>query len=59
MQLTDSFQDGQHLAEELFSFAGLEVQSGKGHEQITNLRNTVVLAVCCVVLVKKLHSEQY
>lgn len=43
----------QYLAKELFSFAGLEVQSGKSHEQIAKLGGAVVLTLCCVVLVGK------
>lgn len=43
----------QYLAEELFSFARLEVESGKSHEQITKLRGAVVLTLGCVVLVEK------
>lgn len=51
----------KYLAKELFSFAGLEVQSGKSHEQITELKSLVLLTVYCVVLVKtnveiKLHN---
>lgn len=41
-----------YLAVELLCFAGLEVQSGKSHEQVTYLRSTVALTVYCVVLVK-------
>lgn len=50
-----SLQDCNHqyLAKELFSFAGLEVQSGKSHEQIAQLGGAVVLTLCCVVLVEK------
>lgn len=43
----------QYLAKELFSFARLEVESGKSHEQITKLGGAVVLTLCCVVLVEK------
>lgn len=42
-----------NLAVELLCFAGLEVQSGKSHEQVTYLRSTVALTVYCVVLVKE------
>lgn len=42
----------QYLAKELFSFAGLEVQSGKSHEQIAKLGGAVALTLCCVVLVE-------
>lgn len=42
-----------YLAEELFSFARLEVESGKSHEQITKLRGAVAPTLGCVVLVEK------
>lgn len=46
-----------YLAVELLCFAGLEVQSGKSHEQVTYLKSTVALTVYCVVLVKESDRE--
>lgn len=51
-QLADRLEHPQYLAIELVSFAGLKVESGKSHEQITKMRCTVLLTVCCVMLGK-------
>lgn len=43
----------RYLAKKRFAFARLKVESGKSHEQITNLGGAVALTLCCVVLAGK------